>query len=100
MDTGGIAGRQPAAADEPSMPATQVERMRVAIGHVVTTGPEFIRSGVDPDHMANTTVRSVRDHVEQDAATMASHGDPHARIRLRTAGSVGAEIGRETGPLP
>lgn len=64
-------------------PATQVERMRVAIGKAVAVGPGFLRGEVNADHMANTMVGAVRTYVEQERA---AGGD--GRPRDREAGEL------------
>ncbi|HEU0276218.1 MAG TPA: hypothetical protein VFQ95_00120 [Rhodanobacteraceae bacterium] len=63
--------------------ATQVERMRTAIGKAVAVGPGFLRGEVNADHMANAMVGAVRTYVEQE----------------RAAGGDGSPQGREAGEL-
>jgi len=63
--------------------ATQVARMRTAIGQAVATGPAFLRGEVDADHMAHAMVSAVRGYAEAE----------------RTAGSDGRPRGQEAAEL-
>lgn len=59
-----------------AVPATQAERMRMAVEQAVAVGPGFLRGDIDADHMAHSMVHAVRGYVEQERAA-GGDGAPH-----------------------
>lgn len=68
---------QPAVAGASRTGATQVGRMRAAIGRAVAVGPKFLSGAMDADHMANTMVAAVNNYLEQERAA-GGDGTPHS----------------------
>lgn len=66
-----------------AVPATQVGRMRAAIGQAVAIAPGFLRGDIDADRMAKTMVHAVNEYAGQE----------------RAAGSDGAPQGAEAQAL-
>ena len=64
-------------AHAPSVPSTQVGRMRAAVEQAVAVAPGFLRGDVDADHMTKTMVHAVNIYAEQERAA-GSDGRPRS----------------------
>lgn len=75
MEANPITERQHEAAGAPSVPTTQVGRMRAAVEQAVAVAPGFLRGDIDADHMTKTMVHAVNSYVEQERAA-GGDGEP------------------------
>ena len=93
-----VAGEEHESAGTPSLPMTQVGRMRAAVAQAVAVGPGFLRGEVDADHMAQAMVHAVRNYTERERAA-GSDGTPHNAEAQALHGTLAELMGCGSGYL-